>query len=115
MTEEETKTLQNGLQGRVFLERRSYRQRRIVDAARILPVVGLLLWFVPLVWPDADGAGAIKTSTATLYLFAIWVGLIVVGAFLAWKMAPSKETITQTPDPFERTSDEIQRTREIER
>lgn len=76
---------------RVFLERRSYRQRRIIDAARILPIVGLLLWFVPLVWPNADSAGTIKTSTATLYIFAIWIGLIVLGAFLAWRMGPAED------------------------
>jgi len=77
--------------GRLFLERRGYRQRRIIDAARILPIVGLLLWLVPLIWPDAGEGGAIGTAQATLYVFAIWVVLIAAGAFLAWRMAPHEE------------------------
>ena len=77
--------------GRLFLERRGYRQRRIIDAARILPIVGLLLWLVPLVWPQAQDADAISTSRATLYVFAIWIALIGVGGFLAWRMTPTAD------------------------
>jgi len=77
--------------GRLFLERRGYRQRRIIDAARILPIVGLLLWLVPLIWPDVGEDGAISTSQATLYVFAIWIALIGVGGFLAWRMSSSEE------------------------
>lgn len=77
--------------GRLFLERRGYRQRRIIDAARILPIVGLLLWLVPLIWPDVGEDGAISASQATLYVFAIWIALIGVGGFLAWRMSPSED------------------------
>lgn len=102
MSDQEPKAQDLGLQGRVFLERRGYRQRRIIDAARILHVLGLLLWCVPLVWPSSDESGAISTSTATLYIFAIWTGLIGVGAFLAWKMEPAEETSLQTGEAGER-------------
>ena len=64
---------------------------RIIDAARILPIVGLLLWLVPLIWPDVGEDGAISTSQATLYVFAIWIALIGVGGFLAWRMSPSED------------------------
>ena len=77
----------------IFLERRGYRQRRFVDAARLLPIVGLLLWLVPLVWPQSGDEGALSTSNATLFVFAIWFGLIVLGAFLAWKMVPRSNSV----------------------
>ena len=76
----------SGTLRRLFLERRSYRQRRIIDAARLLPVVGLILWLVPLVWSKGEADIEISTSIATLYVFAIWIGVIVAGAFLAWRM-----------------------------
>ncbi|MEN8893295.1 hypothetical protein [Planktotalea arctica] len=80
---------QDGLPQRpLFLGRRSYRQRRLLDAARLLPVIGLVLWLVPLIWPRAGAQGAIATSSATLYIFVIWYILIMLGIFLAFRMAP---------------------------
>ena len=35
----------------IFLEKRGYRQRRMMDAVRLLPFLGLMLWMVPLLWP----------------------------------------------------------------
>ena len=75
----------------LFLERHSYRRRRLSDAARLLPIVGAALFLIPLLWPDAgdgvvDGGGdggsngAVPTSLATLYIFGVWAGLIVVAA-----------------------------------
>ena len=34
-----------------FLEQSGYRQRRMMDALRLLPVLGLLLWLFPIFWP----------------------------------------------------------------
>lgn len=67
----------------VFLERRSYRQRRLTDAARLLPVLGVLLWLVPLLWPQGGGGAAtgaeevaaVSMSDAVLYIFGVWVFL----------------------------------------
>ena len=77
-------------QRRLFLERRSYTRRRILDGARLLPIVGFVLWMLPLIWPAKGAEGAIATSNATLYIFAIWIGLILLGAYLAIRMAPSE-------------------------
>jgi len=85
-------------QGRIFLERRGYRQRRIIDAARMLPIVGLLLWLVPLVWPDGAAEGAISTSRATLYVFLIWSGLIALGGYLAWRMDSADHSSSNEAD-----------------
>ena len=59
----------------VFLERRSYRRRRLHDAARLLPVLGLLGWMVPLLWP-VDSAKAPASSNVLTYVFLVWAVLI---------------------------------------
>ncbi|MDW4547955.1 hypothetical protein R5H32_01185 [Defluviimonas sp. D31] len=58
-----------------FLARRSYRRRRLIDAARLLPVLGFILIMVPILWrPGATAAP--DTALGGLYLFAVWFGLI---------------------------------------
>ena len=64
----------------VFLERQTYRRRRLMDAARLLPVLGALLFAVPLLWPaanDAGGAAPVPTSRAIRYIFVVWALLIL--------------------------------------
>ena len=51
-----------------------------MDAARLLPVLGLLLWAVPLLWPSGD-APAVRSSGALIYIFGIWA-LLVCATFL---------------------------------
>ncbi|WP_432816815.1 hypothetical protein [Sulfitobacter sp. JB4-11] len=70
----------------IFLERHSYRRRRLWDGVRILPFLGLILWMVPLLWPLPDEAAGqgVSTSAALLYLFAVWVLLAFV-ARLLWR------------------------------
>lgn len=76
----------------IFLERQGYRQRRLIDAARLLPVLGVILLAVPLLWPEADssatglGEGSpgegLPTSRAIIYIFATWAGLALVSGIL---------------------------------
>jgi len=61
----------------VFLERQSYRRRRLMDAARLLPVFGAALFAVPLLWPSGGGLEGVPTSVAIRYVFGVWAGLIV--------------------------------------
>jgi len=64
----------------VFLERQSYRRRRLMDTARLLPVLGALLFAVPLLWPGTGDDGAampLPTSRAILYIFLVWALLIL--------------------------------------
>lgn len=64
----------------VFLERQSYRRRRLTDAARLLPYLGAALFCVPLLWPDAtDADQTMPLSSAILYVFACWGLLIFIG------------------------------------
>jgi hypothetical protein len=69
----------------VFLERDSYRQRRIRDVARLLPVLGLVLFMVPLLWPEAPAPGepGTRNAAALIYLFLVWAGLILAAGLLA--------------------------------
>lgn len=66
----------------VFLEKSSYRQRRLRDAARLLPLLGVILWLLPLSWGELDAASG-EASGALIYIFGVWVVLIVLAAAFA--------------------------------
>lgn len=68
----------------LFLERASYRQRRLGDAARCLPLLGSVLWLIPLLWQrDTDAAQSQPQAGGLVYIFGVWVVLIVLAAVLA--------------------------------
>ncbi|WP_296417420.1 hypothetical protein [Pseudooctadecabacter sp.] len=60
-----------------FLDRASYRQRRMRDAARILPVFAAIMMVLPLMWPRGS-EGQSLTSNGMLYLFGLWFVLVVL-------------------------------------
>lgn len=75
----------------LFLARRSYRFRRLIDAVRLLPVVGLAFWMVPLLWPIPTSLPAVdiapeamSTSHAVRYVFGVWLVMITFG-FVLWR------------------------------
>ena len=57
------------------------RQNRVQDFARALPVLGVLLIMLPLIWPQ--GTEGARTSGAMIYLFPIWAALILLGGLLS--------------------------------
>lgn len=59
-----------------FLARDSYRLRRLMDAARFLPVFGFVLLLLPLMREDPE-TGAASAASEGVYLFAIWLALIL--------------------------------------
>ncbi|RMH39348.1 MAG: hypothetical protein D6688_14130 [Alphaproteobacteria bacterium] len=68
----------------VFVERRAYRRRRLMDAARLLPFVGAVLILAPVVLrPEGR---AMTTAPTLIYLFAVWFGLIVGAALIARRL-----------------------------
>jgi hypothetical protein len=69
-----------GPQDPIFLERASYRQRRLRDAARMMPVIGIILLLFPLLMGDG------VTSGVGVFLFGVWLLLIVVTAVIAARM-----------------------------
>jgi peptidoglycan/LPS O-acetylase OafA/YrhL len=70
----------------LFLARRSYRRRRLRDAARLLPIVGLFLLLLPILWmPD----GRINLTAADIiYFFVVWIGLILAAAAFSRGLRP---------------------------
>jgi len=84
---------------RLFLERRSYRRRRMMDAVRMLPLLCALLWLVvPMMWPNAstDAAPQTALSAALWYLFVIWV-LAIAGSFALWRRIRRFDEETAAP------------------
>jgi len=76
----------------VFLERQSYRRRRLSDAARLMPVVGLVLLILPILWADrATTAGGI------VYIFTVWAGLIAATRLISRRLTDF--------DPFDEASE----------
>ena len=69
----------------VFLARASYRQRRLQDMARILPVLAAILFVLPLIWKLAGNEGR-GTSDVMIFLFVIWSGLIAVAAIISRRL-----------------------------
>jgi len=86
-----------------FLERNTYRLRRLMDAARFLPIFGLILLLLPLMRYKGDGADQ-RVGQEAVYLFVVWIAL-VLAAFLmslglrrALVSPPGADTSAQPPE-----------------
>lgn len=66
----------------LFLERQSYRRRRLGDTAKLLPLVALVFFLLPILW-SADA----RTAGGLVYLFSVWALLIVIVAFLSRRLS----------------------------
>lgn len=79
----------------MFVERQTYRRRRLQDAARFLPIVGIVLIMVPLLWPRGAQSG-FAMSSALLYVFLVWAGLVgtafLMSLFLRNEQVQDEET-----------------------
>jgi hypothetical protein len=71
----------------LFLGRDTYRLRRWSDAGRLLPVLGGILWMLPLMWPRSGTGNAV----ALTYIFLVWAGLVVAALVIAPRAARSDE------------------------
>ncbi len=74
----------------LFLARRSYRRRRMMDAAKMLPVLGAVLVMIPALWlpattPEPD------TAHGMVYLFGVWFFLVLAAFGLSRGLAPALE------------------------
>ena len=79
----------------LFLAKSGYRSRRMTDAARLLPVVGVFLLGLPAIWA-LPGGGAYSTSVVGVYIFLVWGGLIAAAALLA-RHLPKSDSGTPPP------------------
>jgi type VI protein secretion system component VasK len=92
-------------QRRMFLERRSYRMRRMMDALRFLPLIGLCLWMVPLLWPlpEAGHTDPMPMSVALKYLFGVWLALVVM-AWALWRYTRGQAEADAAQGPSDRAA-----------
>lgn len=81
----------------LFVERQTYRRRRLQDAARFLPVLGIVLMMVPLLW--SDGPGGVAMSSAVIYLFLVWAGLVGAAMVLSLYLRDDREAEETAPEP----------------
>lgn len=81
----------------LFVERETYRRRRLIDAARILPVAGLVALLLPVLWSQS---GQTSTANEALYLFGLWFAMILAARLMA---RPLREEVEReagpAPDP----------------
>lgn len=75
----------------LFLERRTYRQNRLQDAARLLPVFALVLFFAPIFIRGDAGEAAPELDTWLVYYFGVWLGLIVLTAFVSRALTAGRD------------------------
>lgn len=73
-----------------FLPRSGYRLRRLHDAARLLPLFGLFLLILPILWSPVDDDHR-RTASDGIYLFGVWIGLICVAAVFATRLGRDQE------------------------
>ena len=71
----------------LFLERESYKRRRVIDASRLTPLLGAFLFLIPLAWPDRGASGEPVLANIGLYMFAVWFFLVVCAAFVARRLS----------------------------
>ena len=74
----------------LFVARRTYRRRRLMDAARLLPVFGAFLFLLPILWEPAV-SDTRDTAPDGIYLFLVWALLIVSARLLAPGLARTPE------------------------
>ncbi len=65
----------------LFLARSSYKRRRAMDAARILPLLGAVLFMLPVLGESGGTRGV------GLYLFIVWAVLVGLAAGLSHVLA----------------------------
>jgi peptidoglycan/LPS O-acetylase OafA/YrhL len=80
----------------LFLERETYRRRRIMDGARVLPVLGFVLILLPVLWTQG---GQMGTAGEAVYLFVLWFLLILAAALLSRPLRSALRRETTRPVP----------------
>ncbi|WP_300512833.1 hypothetical protein [Aliiroseovarius sp.] len=97
----------------LFLARQTYRRRRVADAARLLPLLGVLLFMLPLLGAAGagnGGEGTGSTSIGGIYIFAVWGGLILAAALLSGPLSAGNPA----PSGNDGETPETTRTRDTE-
>lgn len=72
----------------LFLARQTYRARRIREGARVLPVLGVVLVLLPLLWAG-DPETPAPTRGGMIYIFGVWLLLIAAAGWLSRRLDTS--------------------------
>ena len=89
----------------LFVAQSTYRQRRMIDAAGLLPLLGAILFAMPLLWMGAEpgateaeaAAQGAATSHVMIYLFAAWAGLVALSALVTRGLSTGPEPARDPP------------------
>lgn len=60
----------------LFLERASFHRRRLGDAARVLPILAMLLILVPVWWVPSS----VSFAAGAVWIFTLW-GVLVIAVW----------------------------------
>ncbi len=91
----------------VFLERRIYRRRRLIDGAKLLPLLAALMFLLPALIAGAQSEGGASTAMRLVYFFFVWFAMIMVAATVARSLDQSGRASTDAEtatDPDENGS-----------
>ena len=84
----------------LYLAREIYRRRRVMDAARLLPFIGIFLFAMPILWGPEDAPG-VTTAREGLYLFVVWAGLIIAAGVLSRSLSEGLSDGGDIDEPVE--------------
>lgn len=87
----------------VFLERDLYRRRRVIDAAKLLPICGIVLFLFPVLTLDDRQPDQIATASRLIYFFSVWFFLIAVAFVLSRWVRPE---VNDPPSETDRDADQ---------
>lgn len=73
-----------------FLDLQSYRHKRLIDAARIFPLLAVVVLLFPLPFLFADDASSVNGLPLAIYLFSVWLILILAALILSRRMSGPK-------------------------
>lgn len=93
-----------------FVDRRTYRRRRLMDISRMLPVLGALLFILPLMWlpqlsstNDAQDQLSWPLSSVLIYVFSTWIVLLLLSVFFGLAVKRWAQHWMDDPKPTQDT------------
>ena len=66
-----------------YLDVKSYRRKRLIDMARLLPIFGGVLVIFPLPFLFVNDVLTTDATPMALYLFGVWIVLILAAMIFA--------------------------------
>lgn len=81
----------------LFLARKSYHRRRMMDAARLLPLAGIFFILMPILWQPRETLEP-DTVFGLVYLFVVWTLLIIIARIVSQMLSSPPEETGDGPD-----------------